>query len=309
MQPSFENLPRPVAFVLSGGVALGAVQVGMLRAVMKAGVTPDLFVGSSSGALNAAFIAREPSEAGLESLAGIWSGLKRSDVFGDFTFRSVAGILIRRTSITSHDALKRLIRRYLPALGEDLAIPTHVTATDYLSGETRILSRGSLMENLLASSAIPFVFPPVLIDGRHLVDGSVSAHVPLVPAAKLGARTLVVLDVGYPCDQKEMPGNSLERGLQLFSIMLHRQPSGALASLAREVTVIYLPAPCPLSVPAYDFSQGAFLIQAGYEASKAFLNTLFVPGTGVYGHPHTHMDPEVFEESSSEEPSGMTTRL
>jgi NTE family protein len=93
----------------------------------------------------------------VESLAGIWSALKRSDIFGDFTFRRVAGILFRDTGIASQDALKLLIRRHLPALGEDLLIPTHVTATDYLSGEIRSLSRGSLLENLLASSAIPLV--------------------------------------------------------------------------------------------------------------------------------------------------------
>ena len=54
---------------------------------------------------------------------------------------------------------------------------------------------------------------------------------------------------------------------------------------------MYLPAPCPLDVPTYDFSQGSRLIRAGFESARLFLSELSVEGPGVYGNPHLHDDP------------------
>jgi NTE family protein len=285
---AFEDLPKPVAFVLSGGVALGAIQAGMLRAMLEAGIRPDFLIGSSVGALNAAAIAQGFTEARVAALAEIWCELKFADVFGDFGFKRVVSIISERTALASPEALHRLIATHVPVTYENLEIPLHITATDYLSGETVVFSHGNLHENLLASCAIPFVFPPLLIDGRYLMDGSVSAHVPLLPAERLGARTLVVFDVGYPCKLLEPPRGPLERALHIFSIMLHGQPTGALSVLARDATLIYPPSTCPIAVPAYDFSQGATLVQTGYETARSFLLELEVTGPGVYGQAHSH---------------------
>jgi len=282
------ELPRPVAFVLSGGVALGAIQVGMLRAALESGLRPDFLIGSSVGAVNAAYLGRGFTEARIDQLSEIWRRLKRSDVFGNFVLRRIASILTDRLALASPDPFRRLLASHLPGSVGELEIPTHATATDYLSGEIAILSAGNLRENILASCAIPFVFPPVLMEGRFLVDGSVAAHVPSQPAVTLGARTLVVFDVGYPCKLLEPPRTPLERALHVFSILLHRQPTGSLSALAKDVTVVYPPAPCPLSVPTYDFSQGATLIQAGYETARQYLGTLSIRGPGVYGQPHSH---------------------
>ena len=127
-----------------------------------------------------------------------------------------------------------------------------------------------------------------MMEGRYLVDGSVAAHVPLQPAVALGARSLVVFDVGFPCKLLEPPRTPLERALHVFSILLHRQPTGSLSTLTKDVTVIYLPAPCPLSVPTYDFSQGDTLIEAGYKTAVQYISTLSIGKPGVYGQPHSH---------------------
>ena len=81
--PSGASEMRPrTAFVLSGGASLGALQVGMLRALYERGVVPDLLVGTSAGALNAAFVASRPqSRASIDQLARIWRDLHREDVF------------------------------------------------------------------------------------------------------------------------------------------------------------------------------------------------------------------------------------
>ena len=126
------------------------------------------------------------------------------------------------------------------------------------------------------------IFPAVTIGSRMLVDGDVVAHVPLAQAQILRARSMVVFDAGYPCRVSEKPRGPLERALHFITLMLHCQSYGLLSVLDWNLTVIYLPAPCPLDVPAYDFSQGNQLIKAGFESARAFLSELSIDGPGVY---------------------------
>jgi NTE family protein len=290
-KPLSNILSRPVAFVFSGGTSLGSVQVGMLRAVFEAGIKPDLLVGTSAGAVNAASIGQEFTASRLEHLADIWSGLRTSDIFGRFGIRSVLGLLNNRGALSSADRFLALLRSHLSHSHSALAIKTSVVATDFFTGSPVIFSEGDLALNVLASSAIPLIFPAVTVGSRQLVDGGVVAHVPLAQAEMLGARTMVVFDAGYPCKLSRSPKGLLERAIHFITLMLHRQSFGLLSMLDRSLTVIYLPAPCPLDVPAYDFSQGSRLIRAGFESAHSFLSKLSVQGPGIYGDPHVHDDP------------------
>lgn len=278
----------PVALVFSGGVSLGSIQVGMLRAVMEAGIQPDLLVGSSAGALNAAFMAHDYSHQQLEQLADIWAHLRRQDVFGRLNVRRLLKVFSGGSSLATADALQKLIASHAPRSYADLSASLAVIATDFHSGKEAVFQSGDLRRHLLASTAIPVVFPPVAIDGRLYADGSVAAHVPLLPAQNLGARTLVVLDVGFTCEMKESPQSLLDNALHAFSLMLHRQATGLLTGLNPDLTVVYLPAPCPIDVPAYDFSFATTLMDAGYETASGFLNTLQISGPGLYGGAHSH---------------------
>ncbi|SHE42580.1 NTE family protein [Desulfacinum infernum DSM 9756] len=282
------DLPRPIAFVFSGGVSLGAVQVGMLRAVLESGNRPDHLLGSSAGALNAAFLAKDISIRRVEELGRIWRNLRKEDVFGRFTPRRLFHVVFRRISLASGEALERLIAAHAPLSYEGLQATLGVVATDYFTGKTEVFTSGDLRRHLLASVAIPVVFPPVTIGSVLYVDGSVSAHVPIVPAQRFGPRTLVVFDVGFACHIRECPCGFVDNALHAFSLMLHRQVTGLLSGLDPETTVLYLPAPCPQDVPAYDFSRGEALIRVGYDAASSFLARLDVTGPGVYGSPHSH---------------------
>ncbi len=284
-------LPRPVAFVLSGGTSLGAVQVGMLMGVFEAGIVPDLLVGTSVGAINAASVGQGFTKSRLQHLASIWSELKTSDVFGRPGLRSVLGLLSGRGALSSSDNLFRLLEENLPQSHSDLVIQTAVVATEFQTGRPAILSEGDLALNVLASSAIPMIFPRVSVGGRQLVDGGVVAHVPLAQAEMLGAQTMVVLDAGYPCKLSKLPKGPIEKALHFITLMLHRQSFGLLSVLNQNLTAIYLPAPCPLDVPAYDFSQGSRLISAGFKSARSFLSQLSLTGPGIYGNPHLHDDP------------------
>ncbi len=290
-KPLSEILPRPLAFVFSGGTSLGSVQVGMLRAVLESGIMPDLLVGTSAGAVNAAVVGQGFTESRLEKLANIWSGLKTSDVFGRLGIRSVLSLLNGRSALTSAESLRQMLAAHLPRFHSELAIQTGVVATDFLTGSPVTLTDGDLVRNVLASTAIPMIFPAVTVANRLLVDGGVVAHVPIAQAEMLGARTMLVLDAGYPCKLSRLPRGPVERAIHFITLMLHRQSFGLLSVLDRSLTVIYLPAPCPLDVPAYDFSQGNQLIDAGFESARSFVSELSVRGPGVYGNPHLHDDP------------------
>ena len=220
------------AFVLSGGGSLGAVQVGMLQALGERGVTPDLLVGSSAGALNAAFVAGHGTgRAALEELGGLWRSLRRRDVF---LLRPVQGVLAlagRRTSLFSADPLRRLVEA--TNLGYDdlleARIALHLIGTDLGSGREVLLSRGSAVSAVLASAAIPGVFPPVPHQGRLLVDGCITQHTAIRHAVELGADVVYLLPTGYPCALPAVPRSAVGTALQALTLLSQQQLVGEVS--------------------------------------------------------------------------------
>jgi NTE family protein len=177
------------AFVLSGGASLGAVHVGMWRALAESDTQPDFIVGTSVGALNGAFIAARPDPGRIDELAAVWRSLRRQDVFPLGVLGGALGYYGLRDSLVNPAPLRRLLAQHLPLRRlEDAEIPLHVAATDVLTGAEVVLSRGDAVEAVLASAAIPAVFPPVVVDGRALMDG-VSDNTPISHAVALGAST------------------------------------------------------------------------------------------------------------------------
>ena len=171
------------AFVFGGGGSLGAVQVGMLRELIRTGVDAQFVVGSSVGAINAAYFAGAPSSAGVEKLERIWRGLRRNDVF-PVTLRAMWGLLGGHDSLIDPANLRGLIKRYLPYSNlEDAAIPVHVIATN-LGGVPICLSSGPAIDAILASAAIPAAFPSVRIGNDDLVDGAVASNTPISIASQ-----------------------------------------------------------------------------------------------------------------------------
>jgi NTE family protein len=194
----WHDLPRPIAFVFSGGSSLGALHVGMLRAVQEAGLEPDLLVGTSVGAINAAFMGAGFGRARIDQLADIWRSIRTDQVFAGLGWWSTLRSLLGSGTLASPAGLGSILDRALPASYADLRIPTAVVAADLCTGRAAVLEDGDLRRNVLASTAIPGVFPPVTRGEQILVDGGVVAHVPLLPASDLGARTMVVFDAGFP---------------------------------------------------------------------------------------------------------------
>ena len=112
LKPTTDKMPHPVAFVLSGGTSLGAVQVGMLMGVFEAGIVPDLLVGTSVGAINAASVGQGFTKSRLQNLASIWSELKTRDVFGRPGLMRLFGLLNGRGALSSADNLLKLLETH-----------------------------------------------------------------------------------------------------------------------------------------------------------------------------------------------------
>jgi NTE family protein len=242
------------AFVLAGGGSLGAVQVGMLRALGQAGVVPDLVVGASAGAINACYFAGAPSLAGVARLERIWRGLGRSDVFPVSLLQSGLGALGLRRHLVDPARLRRLLAQQLPVL--DLArtaIPCHVVATDVTNGEEVVLSEGSAVEAVMASAAIPAVFPPVRLGGRDLIDGGIANNTPVSTAVSLGAGRIVVLPTGYACALAEPPKSALGMALHAVSLLISRQLRVDVERFSAHADLHVVPPLCPITVGPHDF--------------------------------------------------------
>lgn len=260
------------AFVLAGGGSLGAVQVGMLRALLASGVRPDFIVGSSVGAMNACYFAGRPDADGVEALAGIWNGLRRSDVF-PFTFSTALALLRRSDYLVDSSALRRLIETWLPFDRlEEATIPVYLVATD-MQGIAAQLSQGPAAEAILASAAVPGIFPTVEIDGVALMDGAVAANTPLSLATKLGATRVVILPTGYACALEKPPSGAVARGLHAITLLIAWQLIRDLENLPETVNAHLAPALCPLNVSPYDFTQSRLLISRATAATQKWIES------------------------------------
>lgn len=262
--------PR-VAFVLSGGGNQGVAQVGMLRALIERGVVPDVVVGTSAGALNGAAIAYSPNTTGIEQLQAVWESLTAAEVFPGGRLSRAWNVVRRGTHLFGREGLDSLIDRATPARSfADLAVPLRVVATDLDSGEEVVLARGPLKPALLASAALPGVFPIVLHDGRRLVDGGVVDAVPLWHALSGPVDVVYVLNVSSGGSERVerspldvVMTSFMHARTQRFDLELRHTPPG--------VEIVQFPRPPDLR-DLFDFGGARELIDEAYRMACEVLD-------------------------------------
>src|SRR5215210_898297 len=284
-----------VAFVLSGGAALGAIQVGMLRALYERGVRPDLIVATSAGALNGAFIAtRQQTPEATDDLAAIWRHVSRNQVFPLNPFSGLLGFLGTRSHLVPDSGLRRLLAEHLDDVQlEDLPMPLHVVALDVVAGEELLLSSGSVLEAVIASASIPAVLPPVSWDGRKLMDGGVANNTPISQAVALGARTIYVLPTGHACALERPPASALGMALHALSLLTHSRLIADIELHRHDAKLVVLPPPCPLSIAPIDFAHATELIDRATRDTRAFFEAGGADLPLIQMHMHRHASAEV----------------
>ena len=264
------------AFALSGGGNLGAMQAGGMRALVEGGIEPDLLVGSSIGALNAAFCATHPGLDGCRTLQSAWSDLRRKNVFRFELSRAIAGFLGLRDHLVATKRLEQVIHEWLGIERiEESDVPFAAVATDALTGEIVAMTSGEVASALLASSAIPGIFPPVRRDGRWLVDGSLSAGCPAAEALDLGA-DVVYAFMTTTAPRRRPPRGAVAAAMSSVSLVTAKMQASRLDEAARRAearggAVHRVPSPFPDAPSPFDFAQGAALSTSGYRCAAEWL--------------------------------------
>lgn len=264
--------PARLAFVLAGGGSLGAVQAGMLAELIANDLRPDLVVGVSAGALNGAFLAHDPSSATIERMVALWTGVRTRDVLG-LSFGSLLALVGLRSHFAHARGVRQLLERELPYRQIEAArVPLHLVAAEQHTGVEVLLSRGDLIEAVLASTAIPGVFPPVAIGGRTLVDGVVATGTPISTAVRLGATRLIIVPCGFTCVGRAIPRHPIGRAMHAFALLGARQLRTDFENYGARAELHLVPPLCPMAQSPYDYSQGAALIAAARTATRRWLD-------------------------------------
>jgi NTE family protein len=234
------------AFVLGGGGLLGAAEAGMARALLEAGVAPDLVCGTSVGAINGAALAADPTPEGARRLLELWDALADEGVLDGSVIRRMAEVVRRRTSLHGNGALRHMLRERLPAQTfEELAVPFECVAASIEQARECWFSTGDLIEPILASCALPGVFPPVRIGEEHFYDGGLVNSIPLERAARRGADTIWVLHVGRLEEALAPPRFLWEVAFTAFEISRRHRFHTDLERVGPDVTVHVLPSGLP----------------------------------------------------------------
>ena len=264
---------RKLAVVLSGGAMLGAFQVGVIEALSGAGIVPDLIVGTSVGAVNGVYWAFHPGENVARRLLEIWLTVDEKVLFPEAPLAVLHRLLRCAPHITTQEGIRRLIASQLPehALIEEAAVPVVLVATDAATGERVPLRSGPVWPALLASTAIPGLFPPVTIGGHDLVDGGVVANADVQSAVEAGTTDVVVVDLMGEIDgPPEAPSVRTAVGRAVVH-SLQRQTDLIVAACSRQARIALLRARYPALPKLGDFSRTQLLHSDGLEAGLALL--------------------------------------
>ncbi|GAA2991378.1 patatin-like phospholipase family protein [Actinokineospora diospyrosa] len=264
------RLPRPTGFVFGGGAASTAAQVGMLKAVLAAGIEPDLVVGTSAGALNGAVLAKDPKRA-VEVLTRVWCDCRRSTVIGDTRFRVLRNLLGGHYMFRG-DRLAELFDREVGVRTfAELPVRFACVATDLESGEPALLDEGDLVSALHSTCAIPGVFPVPRRDGRLLADGAYVANVPIRQALSLGAASLVVFDSRPRITHRGDPKDVRDTMTFAFAAALKQQYERDVEHARASVPVLCPPGQPTSHIKGFDFTGAPAMIATAEAATAAWL--------------------------------------
>jgi len=265
---------RHVAFVLSGGGVLGAAQVGQMKALIEAGIVPDMLIGSSVGALNAAAIASDPTITGIARLEQVWLALRGEDLFPGTRMQRAIHIVRKSDHLFSNDGIRALVDKIPVTLFEEMQRPLSIVAANLRTGAEHVFESGAIEPALLATTALPGIFPPVSVDGELYVDGGVVNNVPISRAVELGARQIYVLTCGSPKPSTREIRRPYDVLLQAFAHSRAARVELDLQRYADAADLRLVTPPSPRQIRFNDTSHSARLIQEAYELTRQYIGAV-----------------------------------
>jgi NTE family protein len=284
--------PARRTWVLGGGGARGAAQVGVLQALFEANLeAPVAIVGTSVGALNGASIAAYPSLAGTMMLREVWMSRPALSVFQAHPLGLlVSGIRRYQLSAFPQENVRRLIDRAQALTGvttfEQLRVPLAVVATDLNAGKPAVFRSGALTPALLASTAIPGVFPMVNVNGRQHLDGGVIENTPLNTAVDDGAREILAISLMAGGEQEETPAGFGELIARTLQLSLHHQMLTDFERLRDRCRIVVI---CPVTAPTATWEMKREHLESVMEKSRsAMAHLLHERGSRLFRHSGIH---------------------
>jgi NTE family protein len=273
-------MDRKLAFALSGGGSRGALQVGAMYALLEYGLQPDLLIGVSIGAANAAYLAVNGfSKESLDKLVTIWRQASTTDLLpANYVWLTVRAMFGRSSRDPSRHLKEFFIANGLTPELDFSAIEKPkliLVSADLNTGEPILhgeMPGDKVLDALLLSTALPPWFMPERKQDRYLMDGAVVSHLPIEPALSIGATEIVALDL---IDPRDIHGEGIGiRGF--FERIIHsvekRQLDLELAlAEARSVPVLYLGLKGESPTPIWDFHHTDELIARGYEIARSVI--------------------------------------
>jgi NTE family protein len=270
-------MEKKFAFVLGGGGSRGALQVGSLYALLEHGLQPDLFVGTSIGAVNAAFLALNGfSKESLDKLCDVWHEAAQMDLLPSNYVQRTLRAMLERSSVN----LSQRIRDFFILKGltdemrfSDIHGPRLIIVSADLNSGKPVLHGDTLdekvLDGLLMSTALPPWTMPAKKESRYLMDGGVLSNLPIEPALRMGATHMVALDL---LDARELfgAGNRFGHFLERLTFSLQKRQADLELELAKAqgVPVFYLELTGKEPIPLWDFQQTDELFARGYEITQ-----------------------------------------
>jgi NTE family protein len=269
------------ALVLSGAANFGAMQAGALEALFATGYCPQVIVGTSAGALNAIFLAADPSPSGAHALKDLWRQAGPSTVGVPTTFSAVRGLLSRRDGLVSNQMLSDFLRSNLPEaetfgqLASLAGVQAFAAAVDLESGALRLFGdreEDRLLDGAMASVSVPPYYPPWEVDGRRYMDGGVLAKLPMEAAVERGAGQLVAINISNIKGSRQTAHGVLGLTGYSVSLMIDKMTRDEVASIHRRgVPLRYIHLDAPDDIPFWDYTKADELIDLGRVLAQSHL--------------------------------------
>jgi NTE family protein len=232
----------------------------MLRALVERSIAPDVIIGTSVGALNGAVVATSPVAEQIDHLEEVWLGLTGDQVFPGGAWRRAWNLVRRDDHIISNEGLQSVLSGTLLAdTFGDLVVPLRVVTADLETGNEVVFASGPLRPALLASTALPGIFPPIRMDDGVHVDGAVVNLVPISHALAGPIDRIFVLDVSDPIGDRPLR-SPLDVVVRAMAISRDQRFDLELQWVPDDVELVVLPPPSD-DRDFFDFSGGAELIE------------------------------------------------
>lgn len=272
-----------IALVLSGAGNYGPLQAGAVMALLQEGLQPDLIVGTSAGAMNAIYLASDPTPEGAFALGSIWGRIRPEMVGKGGIFTGLRRLLARQDSLYPIQPVAAFFMENLPAglrtfgeLAHLHGVHAYTVAVQIESGQVTVMGdhpEDQLLDGAMSSIALPPYFSPWRVGGLRYIDGGVLTKLPLLAAAERGAAQVVGVNIEHAMGSSSSANDLFGISSYALSLISDRQAHMEIAwaeASGAQVRVLHLTA--PEEVRFWDFTQAERLFELGYHAAQRELD-------------------------------------